>query len=1111
MKAAIPRARRVGKIGRAQAVFALSLCTAACPLFGAPTDEALHFERFSSRDGLPAAVVYCAIEDSRGFLWFGTADGVARFDGRGFRVFRPDPADASSLGNAAVLGLAEDAAGDVWMATEGGLDVWRRQTEQFEHFRDNAAVSNGLGDDTTQSLALNPNGSLCVGTRRAGVSEYDPRTGRFTRLSAVNRGWARCLLRDRRGALWIGTGTDGLISIEGGTQRVRVYRHDPAVAASLIDDRIACLAEDAAGELWIGTERGLCRLDVARESFTRHPLQLDGRVTDPSVTALIADRDGVLGVGTDGQGFVLYEPATGRTVQHRRSRYAGNSLAADAVRAVFRDSRGDLWIGHFPSGISHFDRSAAAFQVFTSVPGATNTLSDDQVLCFWEEPDGDLWVGTDNGGANRWHAATGQWSREDGPRPAASESIKSALSILRDRQGSLWIASWDGGVSRHDERTGEFTRYLPEPSQPAALASLHAWRLAEDPQGNVWIATIGGGLERFAPQRGGFEHHRHDPGNPESLNDDIVSSLLVARDGALWAGTPKGVARRDPATGRWQRFLDRPGQPGALTGFWVFDLLEDRTGQIWASSEGGGLSRLDPHSGAAVNFRTGHGLPGNVLHGLLEDEAGALWIGTNRGLVRFDPPTGRIRVFDESNGLPGAQFNPHARLRLRNGDFLFGTTQGFVRFAPAALLRDSPPPRVVLTEFTIANVVVQPGVPGSLLARSITETRRLEVPANAGVLGFEFAGMDFRSPARLRYQVRLDGFDSAWRDLGHERRAIFTRLDAGEYRLRIRASNGATGWSSGDTGLELIVVPPWWRTSWFRGGLGLGVIALASGAGWAFSAHRLRESQRQRELQTERERSEERARSAEALRRLNEDLERRVADRTSQLAAAVRELEAFSYSVSHDLRAPLRSIHGFSRVLLEDYTARLDADGRDSLQRICAASERMGQLIDDLINLARVSRDTMHCTTVDLTAMANEVAVDLRQESPRREIVFEVAAGLTAHGDARLLRIVLENLLGNACKFSSKRATARVEFGRTMRGGTDTFYVRDNGAGFDMRFAQKMFGAFQRFHSSAEFPGTGIGLATVQRIIHRHGGDVAAEGRPDEGATFYFTLPPTNP
>lgn len=366
-------------------------------------------------------------------------------------------------------------------------------------------------------------------------------------------------------------------------------------------------------------------------------------------------------------------------------------------------------------------------------------------------------------------------------------------------------------------------------------------------------------------------------------------------------------------------------------------------------------------------------------------------------------------------------------------------------------------------------------------------------------------------------------------------RVVGSRGASGDF-LAIARPVARTPWVLLVTIPEATVLAP--ARAWLRGGLLVGIVVLAIGllAAWALSRSLtgplIRMTREAEALAAEAAGGappaapgaggDELDRLATAfatmavkVREAQRELEARVAQRTAELAernralvAANAELDAFAYSVSHDLRAPLRSIDGFSQVLLEDSAARLDAAARDALQRVRAASQRMGLLIDDLLALSRLTRADMRVASVDLSALAREVTAELERSAPERRVAVTIAPELSARGDPRLLRVALENLLGNAWKYTGRTPEARIEFGATARDGAPAFFVRDNGAGFDMQYAAKLFGAFQRLHPAGEFDGTGVGLAIVHRVITRHGGRVWAEGAVGRGATFYFTLEP---
>jgi PAS domain S-box-containing protein len=855
---------------------ALFLCLRAVGVAAAaaPANDYLSFLRLTPEAGLPTDQVTRIFEDSRGFLWFGTSDGLARYDSHEFRVFRPDPKDPHSLGNGYVTDIQEDAQGNLWIATLGGLDLWHRDTEQFSHFRHDPANAASLSDDEIRSLLLDQDGSLWVGTSNAGLNHFDPRSGKSQRFmpepgrsDSLSAASIDCLFRDRKGQIWIGTGNGGLNWFDPHTGRFRVYANDPGNPRSLSHNHVSAIGEDADGYLWVGTDEGISRLDPERSFFERLAANVDdpGALQSGIVDAVMVDREGGVWVGTDGGGLSHFNPATRKFIHYRYSKYDDHTLVSDVVRTIFQDRAGDYWIGHYPAGVSHADRLAAPFRVFRSLPGDTNTLSDEHVMSFLDDPSGDLWVGTDNGGLDLWHQATGRWTsyRHD-PHDPRSLGARSALTLLRDHRGQIWVGTWDGGLDRFEPDTSTFHHYLPDPARPNSLGNPHVWRLLEDRQQRLWVATSGGGLDCYLPDKDEFIHYRHDPANPRSLNSDYVSSLLLTRNGTLWVGTTEGLARWVPATQSWDRFQSQLGKSGTLSNNDVIDLLEDREGMIWVSTGGGGLNRLDPHTTRFENFRAADGLPSDVLRGILEDDDGMLWVASNVGLARFDPRTRNIRIFDENDGLPGGLFSSNARLQLRSGELVFGSTRGFVRFDPRALQKNTNPPPVVLTGFEVFNQPMLPGSPGSPLRQSITETRRLEIPARLSVLSFQFAALNYRSPAHNQYRFMLEGFDKDWRTPGPEQRATYTNLDPGRYLLRVNAANSDGVWNEAGVNLEVIIVPPWWRTWWFRGAALLALLAGAVTMGWAISARRSRA--RLREAEHELQAAQELGRAEEAVR-----------------------------------------------------------------------------------------------------------------------------------------------------------------------------------------------------------------------------------------------------
>ncbi|HEX9935421.1 MAG TPA: triple tyrosine motif-containing protein, partial [bacterium] len=471
------------------------------------------------------------------------------------------------------------------------------------------------------------------------------------------------------------------------------------------------------------------------------------------------------------------------------------------------------------------------------------------------------------------------------------------------------------------------------------------------------------------------------------------------------------------------------------------------------------------------------GLPSNLIFGVERDRRGFLWISTNGGISRLDPKTNRFRNFTKEDGLQSNSFIKKSHTQTRNGQMVFGGINGFNIFDPEKIVENRSISPVVITEFRIFNKPVPVGVKGSPLKKYIGQIDEIVLSFRQTTFSFQYSALNYVIPSKNQYAYFLEGFDKEWNAVGGQRQAAYTNIPPGKYLFRIKASNNDGVWNESGKSVRIIITPPFWQTTAFR------IAFLCLLAGLLVAGYKMRTSR---------------------IRKMNRELEQRVRERTAQLDATNKELEAFSYSVSHDLRAPLRSMNGFGQALLEDYAERFDERGRDFLRRIQKASQHMSLLIDDLLKLSRLTRSDMVLRQTDLSTLVESVAEEFRYSDPAREVRFAIQKKVIVEADPSLLIVLVRNLIDNAWKFTSKRRGAIIEFGAKREKDRTVYYIKDNGIGFDMAYSGKLFEAFQRQHT--EFEGTGIGLATVQRIVHRHGGSTWAEGKENEGAAFYFTL-----
>jgi two-component system, sensor histidine kinase ChiS len=1049
----------------------------------------VHFERLSTAEGLPHSTVFSTAQDAEGFLWFGTQNGIARHDGYGFRVFRNDPLDATSLSDNDAGGVFADPDGGLWIRTwGGGLSHFDPETERFTRYRHDPLDPSSLSGDRVQTVFVDRQGGVWAGTFREGLNRLDRAKGRFRRYRydprdptglTNDRIWN--LAEDASGALWIGTDR-GLNRLDVRSGTFRSWRADPSDPSGLPHDQVRAIHVDAAGMLWVGTAAGLCRFDPLSERFERFQLTGPGATVPGSevINVVASDRHGALWIGTEGGGLYRFRPRTRQLERFANDPGDPSSLSHDDVRSVYEDRSGILWIGTRGGGVNKLDNNPPRFQHLRHEPGSGNSLPSESIHSLLVDRGGALWVGTWYGGLSRV-SADGREVVHFEPRPEEPGALgdSDVNALLEDSEGSVWVGTWKAGLHRLDPATGRFHRFRHDPADPHSLSHDNVLSLLEDGAGSLWVGTREGGLSRLDKRSGRFERHVSSPSDPASLASNTVNVLYEDRSGVLWVGTDRGLDRRDPATGRFDHFRRQPGDPSSLSHDRVMTIHEDGAGQLWVGTRGGGLSRLDRASGRFTHHTEREGLPSNTVLCIREHGA-ALWLATDAGLSRLDVEQGTFRNYDQADGLSGNAFNAGACATDAAGELLFGGDAGVNRFHPDRLKDNPHVPPVVLTAFRKFDKSVP-------MEQVISGTGAIELSWRDNFFSFEFAALDFVNPGKNRYAYQLEGFDPGWIYSGNRRYASYTNLDGGDYVFRVKGSNNDGVWNEAGVAVRLRIVAPPWKTWW---AYALYAAALCSAV--IFYVRLKTRGQ------------------AQALAAQSRELERQRLF-VESLQRVDRLKDEFLANTSHELRTPLNGIIGIAESLLDGAAGALPERMRSNLTMIAASGRRLFHLVNDILDFAKLRNSdiVLQSGAVDIRAVVEVVLAICAPLAAGRPLQLhnDVPRGLPAvEADENRLHQILYNLVGNAIKFTP---SGSVSVRAALAGAQLEVRVSDTGIGIAPDKLEGVFLPFEQADGSTarQYGGTGLGLSITRHLVELHGGSIRVESERGHGSTFTFTLP----
>jgi signal transduction histidine kinase/ligand-binding sensor domain-containing protein len=797
--------------------------------------EVVRFERISVDQGLSQSWVHSIWQDWQGFLWIGTEDGLNRYDGYEFEIFRHDLDDPTSLADNNIMAVIEDADQRLWVGTLNGLDRLDHNTNSFIHYRYDPADATSLGGMQISSLYLDRQNILWVGTNDGGLNRYDPETDSFTRYrnnagdpQSLSDNNVLSILEDTEGVLWVGTATGGLNAFDRETEKFTHYRYDRNDSYSLSSDAVRALFEDSRGDLWVGTDTGGLNLfDRITQDFKHYRNETGNlfSLSSDEVRAIYEDPDGELWVGTKA-GLDRLDRGKDRFISYRYDSNDIYSIGSDSIWTLFEDRSGILWIGTGGGGLSKYTGSLQKFKLYQRRTNQVNTFSDNDVLAIAEDQNGFLWVGTHFGGLNRLdrNGNSVRIFRHNANR-ASSIAGDDVRALLVDHTGRLWVGYNRGGLDYLDSRTEYFIHMTNSPDDPTSLAEDRVTTLFEDRDGNLWVGLWTMGMDRLNPEDGTFTHYQHDADNPNSLVDNRVRVIYQDREGLFWIGTYGGLSIWDPETDTYTNYSNDPDDPDSLSNDIVRAFYEDAHGNMWIATYGGGLNCFKRDSQKFIRFTIKDGLPSNALSGILVDERSNLWISSNAGLTRFDPQRESFRNYSSKDGLQGDEFNGGAFYKTSDGEMFFGGINGFNSFYPQDVQDNTNVPPVVITAFRKFNKTVRTDLqPGEIIELDYTDN----------FISFDFAALDYYAPSRNQYTYMLEGFDRQWIAAGTRRYASYTNLKGGNYVFRVRGSNSDGVWNAEGFSVIIHVTPPFWETWWF---FGMVIVLLAGGA---FGVYRMR-------------------------------------------------------------------------------------------------------------------------------------------------------------------------------------------------------------------------------------------------------------------------------
>ena len=1096
---------RVGRFFTFFVIVFFSLISHASP-------PSLVFHQLSIEDGLSEGTVRAIVEDKRGFMWFGTEDGLNRYDGYTFTVFKSNPADSFSITSNNTKCFYNAPNGDLWIGTRLGVNVYDHIGERF----------------------------------------YNARCSSQYPVLKYIQGDIEAIFHDKKGVLWILTSTHGLYKITS-TQLPPTLFQYPIHK----DNQFVSIATDQEGNFLIGTYNGLLKFDTRTLQF--YPLnsqygegyQVRGIYIDPKNTVWMATIEGLkkidghsgrlvsyrhdptrnsiqgtnairvvpygkqILIAIDGSGIDLFDPTTEQFTHYNKE--SGCQLNSNNITALYKDSKNNVWAGTFLNGINLSNVATNLFVAVKNNTSPSESVKNGVVTSFLKDSKGNWWIAADGGGLNVRKKGTDYFLHYDGIKNKSLIASPAPVGSMESSEGDIWVSTYAGGTSRI-RPNGNVTIFRHRQNDPTSLAWDKTKALCEF-QNEIWISTHGRGLSVYNKKSNSFRQYRANPKQKGSLPSDWTYEFEIDSRNTLWMATFQGLAKYVPKQDEFKTYLFNAKGPIGDQDY-VFDILEDSHHHLWLGTNGGGLVLFDRDTEHFTSYTTDQGLSDNSVKSILEDNKGNLWLATNNGVTKFNITTRKASAYKIDDGLPAGSFYYNSKYKDEKGKIFFGMNDGYLVIDPSLSTEKIEFPPVVLTEFRLFNVPMHPRNPASPLKKTISEATEVSLEYDQNSISMEFAALNFAIPRRNYYAYQLEGFDKDWIYAGKEHKAKYTNLNPGTYAFKVKASNNEKEWGSDASQFTITITPPFWATWWCRTSMALFLLSTLVGLFYVRTrAIRLRNlwlkeqvNERTFELkETNKLLSIEKDHAVEQTEKIlaqqKELLEKKYAleKNNEQLTEWGQFQNRLIAILGHDIRGPLQN---FSLLLqMEDN----ESEGWIK-KKLKESADSMSLLATDLLSWASLQSqkgvvEYVSFSWLEIVEKAKK-QVQSAYELKKLSFSIRVKENCLVKGVPPIVLACIRNILSNSIRYSEIGGIIEIEIG-TKDKGISYLRITDYGKGIDaLQVNQLIQGeAFAGLRDSHLKESAGLGMAICYDMMKRTGGRVEADSLPGSGATFYIYLP----